>query len=40
MIAPFGAAEEVVKDLKAKVFPQRETTYLLADAQRRVVRTV
>lgn len=28
VIAPFGGAEEMVKDLKAKVFPSRELKYL------------
>jgi hemolysin-activating ACP:hemolysin acyltransferase len=27
-IAPFGGAEEMVKDLKAKVVPEREVRYL------------
>ncbi len=35
VIAPFGGAEEMVKDLKAKVFPQREMKFLAVGAQGR-----
>ncbi len=28
VIAPFGGAEEMVRDLKAKVFPDRELKYV------------
>jgi cytolysin-activating lysine-acyltransferase len=38
VIAPFGGAEEMVKDLKAKVFPQREMKFLAVGAQGREVR--
>jgi cytolysin-activating lysine-acyltransferase len=40
VIAPFGGAEEMVKDLKAKVFPQRELKFLAVGAQGRKVRVV
>ena len=33
VIAPFGGAEEMVKDLKANVFPTREVHYLAVTAQ-------
>ena len=33
VIAPFGGAEEMVKDLKAKVFPAREVKFLAVGAQ-------
>jgi hemolysin-activating ACP:hemolysin acyltransferase len=39
-IAPFGAAEEMVKDLKAKVFPQREIKLLAVGPKGREVRVV
>jgi hemolysin-activating ACP:hemolysin acyltransferase len=29
VIAPFGGAEEMLKDLKTKVFPQREVKFLV-----------
>lgn len=32
VVAPFGCAEEMVKDLKAKVFPDEEITYLALGA--------
>ena len=32
VVAPFGGAEEMVKDLKAKVFPDEEVHYLALDA--------
>ncbi len=38
VIAPFGGAEEMAKDLKAKVFPQRELKFLAVGAQGREVR--
>ncbi len=38
VIAPFGGAEEMVKDLKAKVFPQRELKFLAVGAQGREMR--
>ena len=40
VIAPFGGAEEMVKDLKAKVFPQQEMRFLAVGAQGREVRVV
>lgn len=33
VIAPFGGAEEMVKDLKAKVFAERDLKYLALNAQ-------
>ncbi len=30
VIAPFGGADEMVKDLKAKVFPDRDVRFLAA----------
>lgn len=39
-IAPFGGAEEMVKDLKAKVFPGREIKALAVGAKGREVRVV
>ena len=37
VIAPFGGAEEMVKDLKSKVFPDRELRYLqVVDGKREV----
>ena len=38
LIAPFGGAEEMVKDPKAKVFPQRELKFLAVGAGGREVR--
>jgi cytolysin-activating lysine-acyltransferase len=35
VIAPFGGAEQMVQDLKAKVFPQREMKFLVVNAQGR-----
>jgi len=32
VIAPFGGAEEMVRDLKAKVFPDRELKYVALGA--------
>jgi cytolysin-activating lysine-acyltransferase len=40
VIAPFGGGEEMAKDLKAKVFPQRELKFLAVGAQGRQVRVV
>jgi cytolysin-activating lysine-acyltransferase len=40
VIAPFGGAEEMVKDLKAKVFPQREMKFLAVGAQGREVGVI
>jgi cytolysin-activating lysine-acyltransferase len=39
-IAPFGAAEEMVKDLKAKVFPGREIKLLAVGPKGREVKTI
>ena len=39
-IAPFGGAEEMVKDLKAKVFPGREIKLLAVGPKGREVRVV
>jgi cytolysin-activating lysine-acyltransferase len=39
-IAPFGGAEEMVKDLKAKVFPQREIKLLAVGPKGPEVRVV
>jgi cytolysin-activating lysine-acyltransferase len=38
VIAPFGGAEEIVKDLKANVFPQREVRYLMSGVQGKQVK--
>jgi cytolysin-activating lysine-acyltransferase len=40
VIAPFGAAEEMVKDLKVKVFAEREVKFLATGAQGREVRVL
>ena len=40
VIAPFGGAEEMVKDLKEKVFPEREVKYLTVSKDGRQVRTI
>jgi len=40
VIAPFGGAEEMVKDLKAKVFAGREMKVLAVGAKGREVRVV
>jgi len=39
-IAPFGGAEEMVKDLKTKVFPEREIKALSVGPKGREVRVV
>ena len=39
-IAPFGGAEEMVKDLKAKVFPERQIKVLAVGPKGREVRSV
>ena len=39
-IAPFGGAEEMVKDLKANVFPGREVRYLATGPQGKDVKVV
>jgi cytolysin-activating lysine-acyltransferase len=40
VIAPLGGADEMVKDLKAKVFPEREMKVLAVGAKGREVRVV
>ena len=40
VIAPFGGAEEMVKDLKANVFPTRDVRYLAVKDGKKEVRTV
>ena len=40
VIAPFGGPEEMVKDLKAKVFPAREMRFLAVGKEGREVRVV
>lgn len=40
MIAPFGGAEEMVKDLKAKVFPNDPIKFVAAGAAGKEVRTL
>jgi cytolysin-activating lysine-acyltransferase len=40
VIAPFGGAEEMVKDLKANVFPEREIKYLTVNKDGKQVRTI
>ena len=37
-IAPFGGAEEMVKDFKANVFAQTDVRYLAADVNGQEVR--
>ncbi|MCC6775907.1 MAG: toxin-activating lysine-acyltransferase [Hyphomicrobiales bacterium] len=40
VIAPFGGAEEMLKDLKTKVFPQRQLRFLSLSAQGRERKVV
>lgn len=40
VIAPFGGAEEMVKDLKANVFPDRQVHYLTVSKDGKQVRVV
>jgi hemolysin-activating ACP:hemolysin acyltransferase len=41
VIAPFGGAEEMVRDLKAKVYPTRELRYVAIGADgKKYVRVV
>jgi cytolysin-activating lysine-acyltransferase len=40
VIAPFGGAEAMVQDLKAKVFPQREVKFLAMGTKGREVRVI
>ncbi|WP_338074379.1 toxin-activating lysine-acyltransferase [Hyphomicrobium sulfonivorans] len=38
MIAPFGGAEELVREFKEKVFPKREVRYVRMDGlEKRVI---
>jgi hemolysin-activating ACP:hemolysin acyltransferase len=34
-IAPFGGPEEMIKDLKANVFPTREVRYVAVTSERK-----
>ena len=40
VIAPFGGAEAMVKDLKEKVFPQRAVKFLMTGTGGRAVKVV
>ena len=40
VIAPFGGAEEMVKDLKEKVFPSRQVSFLAATKDGKQVRVL
>jgi len=40
VIAPFGGAEDMVRELKQKVFPSREVRYVRMDAQGKTVVVV
>jgi cytolysin-activating lysine-acyltransferase len=40
VIAPFGGAEDIVRELKAKVFPNREIRYVRMDALGKTVAVV
>ena len=40
VIAPFGGAEEMVRDLEAKMFPQQQMKCLALSTQGREVRVV
>ena len=40
VIAPFGGAEEMVKDLKARVFAERELKFLSVGAKGRQVNAI
>jgi len=40
VIAPFGGAEEMVKDLKDKVFPSRQVSFLAVKDGKRDVRSL
>jgi cytolysin-activating lysine-acyltransferase len=40
VIAPFGGTDEMLKDLKAKVFPERELRYRAADGGKSVGRAL
>ena len=37
VVAPFGGAEDMVHELKAKVFPKREIHYVRLDSQGKTV---
>lgn len=40
VIAPFGGPEEMIKDLKAKVFPAREVRFVAMSTDGKDVRVV
>lgn len=40
VIAPFGGADEMVKDLKEKVFAEREITFLTLSESGKEVKTL
>lgn len=40
IIAPFGGAEEMLKDLKMKVFPEREIKYAITGPNGREERAL
>ncbi|MEQ1651967.1 MAG: toxin-activating lysine-acyltransferase [Hyphomicrobium sp.] len=40
VIAPFGGAEEMVKDLKEKVFPEKQVHFLAVDKDGKQVRVL
>ena len=40
IIAPFGGADEMLKDLKAKVFPERQLKFLATAATGREVKVI
>jgi cytolysin-activating lysine-acyltransferase len=40
VIAPFGGAEQLVRELKEKVFPNREVRYVRVDAKGKTVAVV
>lgn len=40
VVAPLGGAEEIVKDLKLRVFPQREVRYLVTGSQGKQVKVI
>jgi len=40
VIAPFGGAEEMVKDLKDKVFPSRQVSFLAVTKDGKQVRVM
>lgn len=40
VLAPFGGAEEMVRDFRSKVFPEREVSFLTTTADGKTVRRV